>query len=131
MTPKLINLMKTPVKMRVKPLRKNSLNFNLNLKKQKIVGYGLKLKKKILIKDTELTLKLLNESFSKGDVIEINPVGEKLDPNFHQAMSLIDSDLELNSIVNVIQKGYKIGDRLVRPALVTVSNGKNTSNKED
>ena len=83
------------------------------------------------IKGTELTLKLLNESFLKGDVIEINPVGEKLDPNFHQAMSLIDSDLELNSIVNVIQKGYKIGDRLVRPALVTVSNGKNTSNKED
>jgi len=83
------------------------------------------------IKGTELTLKLLNESFLKGDVIEINPVGEKLDPNFHQAMSLIDSDLELNSIVNVIQKGYKIGDRLVRPALVTVSNGKNTSNKEN
>ena len=43
------------------------------------------------IKGTELTLKLLNESFSKGDVIEINPVGVKLDPNFHQAMSLIDS----------------------------------------
>ena len=83
------------------------------------------------IKGTELTLKLLSESFSKGDVIEINPVGEKLDPNFHQAMSLIDSDLELNTIVNVIQKGYKIGDRLVRPALVTVSNGKNTSNKEN
>ena len=77
------------------------------------------------IKGTELTLKLLNDSFSKGDVVEINPVGEKLDPNFHQAMSLIDSDLELNTIVNVIQKGYKIGDRLVRPALVTVSNGKN------
>ena len=68
---------------------------------------------------------------SKGDVVEINPVGEKLDPNFHQAMSLIDSDLELNTIVNVIQKGYKIGDRLVRPALVTVSNGKKTSIKED
>ena len=83
------------------------------------------------IKGTELTLKLLNDSFSKGDVIEINPVGEKLDPNFHQAMSLIDSDLELNTIVNVIQKGYKIGDRLVRPALVTVSNGKKTSTKED
>jgi len=83
------------------------------------------------IKGTELTLKLLNDSFSKGDVVEINPVGEKLDPNFHQAMSLIDSDLDLNTIVNVIQKGYKIGDRLVRPALVTVSNGKNTSNKED
>ena len=59
----------------------------------------------------------------KGDVVEINPVGEKLDPNFHQAMSLIDSELELNTIVNVIQKGYRIGDRLVRPALVTVSNG--------
>ena len=83
------------------------------------------------IKGTELTLKLLNDSFSKGDVVEINPVGEKLDPNFHQAMSLIDSDLELNTIVNVIQKGYKIGDRLVRPALVTVSNGKKTSTKED
>ena len=73
----------------------------------------------------------LSRSFSKGDVIEIKPVGEKLDPNFHQAMSLIDSDLELNTIVNVIQKGYKIGDRLVRPALVTVSNGKKTSTKED
>ena len=83
------------------------------------------------IKGTELTLKLLNESFSKSDVIEINPVDEKLDPNFHQAMSLIDSNLELNTIVSVIQKGYKIGDRLVRPALVSVSNGKKTSNKED
>ena len=83
------------------------------------------------IKGTELTLKLLNDSFSKGNVIEINPVGAKLDPNFHQAMSLIDSDLELNTVVSVVQKGYKIGDRLVRPALVTVSNGKKTSNKED
>jgi molecular chaperone GrpE len=46
-------------------------------------------------------------------------------------MSLIDSNLELNTIVSVIQKGYKIGDRLVRPALVSVSNGKKTSNKED
>ena len=83
------------------------------------------------IKGTELTLKLLNDSFSKGNVIEINPVGAKLDPNFHQAMSLIDSDLELNTVVSVVQKGYKIGDRLVRPALVTIYNGKKTSNKED
>jgi molecular chaperone GrpE len=69
----------------------------------------------------ELTLKQLNSAFEKGKVVEINPVGEKLDPNKHQSLSMVPSDLPANHVVSVMQKGYQIHDRLLRPALVAVS----------
>jgi len=72
----------------------------------------------------ELTLKALQASFDRAQVIEVNPVGEKYDPHRHQAMQMIDADQPPNTVVNVFQKGYLISDRVLRPALVTVAKGK-------
>ena len=72
----------------------------------------------------ELTLKQLSSVFDKFNIVEINPVGEKLDPHRHQAMSLVDSDQPANTVVSVMQKGYVLNDRVLRPAMVMVSKGK-------
>jgi molecular chaperone GrpE len=70
----------------------------------------------------EMTLKQLNSAFERNRLLEINPVpGEKLDPMKHQAISMVPADQEANTIVSVLQKGYTIADRLLRPALVTVA----------
>ncbi|HZW20521.1 nucleotide exchange factor GrpE [Noviherbaspirillum sp.] len=70
----------------------------------------------------EMTLKQLNSAFERNRLQEINPVpGEKLDPMKHQAISMVPADQEANTIVTVLQKGYMIADRLLRPALVTVA----------
>ena len=72
----------------------------------------------------ELTLKQLSSVFEKFNIVEINPVGEKLDPHKHQAISMVESDLPANTVVSVMQKGYALNDRILRPALVLVSQGK-------
>ncbi len=73
----------------------------------------------------ELTLKQLSGALEKGKIIEINPeLGAKFDPHHHQAISTVDSEQEANTIVSVLQKGYLIADRVLRPALVTVSQAK-------
>jgi molecular chaperone GrpE len=73
----------------------------------------------------EMTLKQLASAFEKNRLLEINPAqGEKLDPMKHQAISMVPADQEPNTIVSVLQKGYTIADRLLRPALVTVSQKK-------
>ncbi len=70
----------------------------------------------------EMTLKQLSAAFEKNRLLEVNPQqGEKLDPMKHQAISMVPADQEPNTIVAVLQKGYMISDRLLRPALVTVS----------
>ena len=70
----------------------------------------------------EMTLKQLSAAFEKNRLIEVDPKpGEKLDPMKHQAISMVAADQEANTIVTVLQKGYMIADRLLRPALVTVS----------
>ena len=69
----------------------------------------------------ELTLKQLVSAFEKGKVMEINPVGEKFDPHKHQAISMVPAEQEANTVVTVLQKGYLIADRVLRPALVTVA----------
>jgi molecular chaperone GrpE len=70
----------------------------------------------------ELTLKQLQGALEKGRVIEINPAaGEKFDPHHHQAISMVPSEQEPNTVVVVLQRGYLIADRVLRPALVTVS----------
>lgn len=71
----------------------------------------------------ELTLKQLTSVFEKFNITEINPVGEKLDPHKHQAISMIPSELPANTVVSVMQKGYTLNDRVLRPALVLVSQG--------
>ena len=73
---------------------------------------------------SELTLKQLNAAFEKSSLTEINPVGEKFDPNFHQAISMVEAEQEANTVVTVLQKGYLIADRVLRPALVIVSQAK-------
>ena len=69
----------------------------------------------------ELTLKQLVSAFERSGLNEINPVGEKFDPHKHQAISMVDSDQEPNTVVTVLQKGYLIADRVLRPALVMVA----------
>ena len=71
----------------------------------------------------DLTLKALQSALARGGVVEIDPAGQKFDPNRHQAMQLVSSSQPANTVVDVYQKGYLINDRILRPALVTVSNG--------
>lgn len=73
----------------------------------------------------EMTLKQLVSAFEKNRLLEVSPQpGDKLDPMKHQAISMVPSEQEANTIVSVLQKGYTIADRLLRPALVTVSQQK-------
>lgn len=70
----------------------------------------------------ELTRKMLAGSLEKHGVVEVNPVGEKFDPEFHQAMSMQSVEgAAPNTVVQVLQKGYTLNDRLLRPALVMVA----------
>jgi len=74
----------------------------------------------------ELTLKQLETVFGKFHIQEINPLGEKFDPHQHQAMTMVaaDADAEPNTVVLVMQKGYALHGRILRPALVSVAKPK-------
>lgn len=72
----------------------------------------------------ELTLKQLIAAFQGANVTEVNPLGEKFDPNKHQAISALEADGEPNTVINVLQKGYLLHERVMRPALVIVSKAK-------
>ena len=75
----------------------------------------------------ELTLRQLVAAFEKSNLAEINPVGQKFDPHQHQAISQIeapDADTEPNTVLSVLQKGYALHGRVIRPALVVVSKAK-------
>lgn len=72
----------------------------------------------------ELTLRQLRAAFEKGRLVEINPVGEKFDPHNHQAISMVPAaagGVPASHVVSVLQKGWRIADRVLRPALVTVA----------
>ncbi|MFL9897590.1 nucleotide exchange factor GrpE [Paraburkholderia fungorum] len=69
----------------------------------------------------ELTLRQLTGALEKGRVVALNPVGEKFDPHRHQAISMVPADQEPNTVVAVLQKGFVIAERVLRPALVTVA----------
>lgn len=70
----------------------------------------------------EITLKQLQAAFEKAGLAVINPAAkEKFDPHFHQAMSAVEADADPNTVVQVMQKGYRLHDRLVRPALVMIA----------
>jgi len=69
----------------------------------------------------ELTTKQLASVFDKFNIAEINPVGEKFDPNKHQAISMLENSGEPNTVTSVLQKGYTLNDRVLRPALVMVA----------
>jgi molecular chaperone GrpE len=72
----------------------------------------------------ELTLRQLVAAFEKSAVKELNPLGEKFDPHFHQAIAMVDAEQEANTVVSVLQKGYALHERILRPALVTVAKPK-------
>jgi molecular chaperone GrpE len=73
----------------------------------------------------EMTLKQLNAAFERNKLVEVMPQpGEKLDPNKHQAVAVVPSEQEPGTVVNVLQKGYMIADRLLRPAIVTAAQPK-------
>jgi molecular chaperone GrpE len=69
----------------------------------------------------ELTLKQLTAAFEKYSIREINPLGEKFDPYRHQSISMVESTAEPNTVVHVLQKGYSLNDRILRPALVSIA----------
>ena len=72
----------------------------------------------------DLTLRQLASAMEKGRIVVVNPVGEKFDPHRHQAISMVPAEQEPNTVVTVLQKGYVIADRVLRPALVTVAQPK-------
>jgi molecular chaperone GrpE len=70
----------------------------------------------------QATLRQLTSALERNKVIAVNPpAGEKFNPHHHQAISMVPSELDANTVVAVLQKGYTIADRVMRPALVTVS----------
>ena len=76
------------------------------------------------IEGSSMTLKLLLDVLQKNGVIELDPIGEKLDPELHQALSVIPSpDAEPNTILHVAQKGYLLNGRVIRAAQVIVADG--------
>lgn len=79
---------------------------------------------KTLLEGVEMTDRDLQNQLSKNGVQQLNPEGEKFDPNFHQAMFEVPNvDIPNGTVVQVAQAGYKIGERVLRPAMVGVSKG--------
>lgn len=79
---------------------------------------------KPLLEGVELTLKGLLDVFGQFNVKPVDPVGEPFDPELHQAISMVENDqVEPNTVLHVMQKGYTLNDRLLRPAMVVVAQG--------
>ncbi len=96
---------------------KDSLEMSLNVPNQTIDS---------LKEGVSATLRQLSSAFEKGKINEINPVGEKFDPHRHQAIAMVPGSsvepaVPANHVVMVMQKGYLIADRVLRPALVSVA----------
>lgn len=73
---------------------------------------------------TKLTLKLLSDVMERYQIVQIDPIGEPFDPEYHQAVSTQPrDDVPANTVTAVMQKGYTLNDRLIRPAMVMVSQG--------
>jgi len=78
-----------------------------------------------MLEGVHATLRQLSAALERNKVVEINPpLASKFDPHQHQAISVVPADQEANTVVMVLQKGYLIADRVLRPALVTVSASK-------
>ena len=83
-------------------------------------------------KDTMLGIELIEKelinSFDKNGIKSFESVGKKFDPNFHQALNEVESEQEDGMVINEIQKGYMLNERLLRPALVSISKKKTNTN---
>ena len=83
---------------------------------------------KALKEGIEMTVNMMKKAFEKFNIKVIDPLNEKFDPELHQAMSMQPSDeVEPNTVIAVMQKGYTLNDRLVRPAMVMVSKASSDS----
>jgi molecular chaperone GrpE len=77
---------------------------------------------KALYKGVELTLKGFSETLSKNNIEQLDPQGEPFDPQQHEAMSIVENDdVEANTVLTVVQKGYLLNGRVIRPAMVIVA----------
>ena len=75
-----------------------------------------------VIEGVHATLRQLVQALERNKVVEVNPpVGTRFDPHQHQAISVVPADQEPNTVVTVLQKGYSIADRVLRPALIMVA----------
>jgi molecular chaperone GrpE len=74
----------------------------------------------------ELTLKQIAAAFEKAQIVEIDAADRKFDPHRHQAMAMVDSAEPANTVVQVLQKGYLLNDRVLRPAMVAVAKPEET-----
>ena len=75
-----------------------------------------------LLEGVQATLRQLSQALERNKVVEVNPpVGTKFDPHQHQAISMVPADQDPNPVVSVLQKGYLIAERVLRPALVMVA----------
>jgi len=85
-----------------------------------------------MLEGLTLTLKQLDSAFEKASITVIDPAGEKFSPELHQAMSMIETDeVAPNHVVSVMQKGYLINERLLRPAMVVVAKSATTTAETD
>lgn len=80
---------------------------------------------KKVVEGLDLTLKMMETAFQKFGLAVVDPKGEKFDPERHQAVTMLESDeVPANHVLHVMQKGYLLNNRLLRPAMVVVSKGK-------
>ncbi len=93
-----------------------------NLERTLAVTAGHDESVKPIIEGVELTLKSFTDALRKFNIEPVDPEGEPFDPQLHQAMSMVENaDVEPNTVIAVMQKGYTLNSRLVRPAMVMVS----------
>ena len=84
-----------------------------------------------LLEGSQLTLKMLNQVFERSQIEELNPQGERFNPDYHEAMAAQPSnEQEPNTVLHVVQKGYRLEERLLRPALVVVAKRADDSSGE-
>ena len=77
-----------------------------------------------MIEGIELTHKLMVNALTKFDVAQIDAMGKLFNPNCHEAMAMLDSEEAANTVLNVLQQGYQLGERVIRPARVMVAKAK-------
>jgi len=103
---------------------------SLEMGAEAAAGEGATLEK--VREGTELTLKMLLATIEKFGIQAVHPEGEPFNPEYHQAMSMLESpEHAANTVMNVMQKGYTLNERLIRPAMVVVSKGESTAEKNE
>jgi len=103
---------------------------SLEMGAEAAAGEGATLEK--VREGTELTLKMLLSTIERFGIQAVHPEGEPFNPEYHQAMSLLESpEHAANTVMNVMQKGYTLNERLIRPAMVVVSKGSSAAAQEE